>query len=62
MKVDLLSLASGAVITGLGAVVLIDSSDALDFAPGWVAVAVTVAVGVIVLFSGLADRGPDSHD
>jgi hypothetical protein len=59
MGVDLLSLASGAVIAALGALVLIDSSDAVDVSFGWAAVAVTAAVGVVVLLSGLVDRGPD---
>ena len=62
MKVDLVSLASGAVIAALGALVLLDSSDAIDVSLGWIAVALTAAVGVIVLLSGLADGGPSRHD
>ena len=41
MKVDLVSLASGAVIAALGALVLLDSSGALDLSLGWIAVALT---------------------
>ena len=62
MKIDLLSLASGAVIAALGVLVLIDSSDAVDVSFGWAAVAVTAAVGVILLLSGLVDRRPNRHD
>lgn len=62
MKVDVLSLASGAVITALGAAVLLDSSEAIDLSLAWSAVVLTAAVGVIVLLSGLFDRAPDRHD
>ena len=46
MKVDLVSLASGVVIAALGALVLLDSAGALDLSLGWMAVALTAAVGV----------------
>jgi hypothetical protein len=62
MNVDLLSLTSGAVIAALGVLVLFDSSDAIHVSFGWGAVAVTAAVGVIVLVSGLVDRRPSRHD
>jgi hypothetical protein len=61
-RIDLLSLASGVVVTALGALVLLDSSDALDIPLGWVAVAVTAALGVVVLISGVAGREPERHD
>lgn len=61
MKPDLVSLASGAAIAALGALVLLDSSGAVDLSPGWAAVAVTAAVGSILLVSGLARGAPD-HD
>jgi hypothetical protein len=62
VRVDLVSLASGAVIAALGALVLLDSSGAMDISLGWIAVALTGAVGVILLISGLA-KGPGSrHD
>ena len=41
MRSDLVSLASGAVIAALGALVLLDSSGALDLSLGWIAVALT---------------------
>ena len=41
MKMDLVSLASGAVIAALGALVLLDSSGAVDISLGWIAVALT---------------------
>lgn len=62
MKLDLVSLASGAVVAALGALVLLDTSGALDISLGWIAVALTGAVGVILLASGLVDGGGDRHD
>jgi hypothetical protein len=62
MKFDLLSLVSGAVVTALGAVVLIDSSGAVDLPLGWVAVAVTAALGVVMLMSGMVDNDANDHD
>ena len=52
MRPDLVSLASGAVIAALGALVLLDSSGALDVSLGWIAVALTAAIGTILLMSG----------
>jgi hypothetical protein len=62
MRVDLVSLASGAVIAALGALVLLDSSGAVDISLGWITVALTAAVGVILLISGLARGGAARHD
>jgi hypothetical protein len=62
MKVDRVSLASGAVIAALGAFVLLDSSGALDISLGWMAVVLTAALGAILLISGLLDGGPERHD
>jgi len=62
MTVDLVSLASGAVIAALGALVLLDASGALDLSLGWIAVALTAAVGAILLLSGLVDAGRGRHD
>jgi hypothetical protein len=59
---DLVSLASGVVVTALGAVVLLDASDTAEFPLGWVAVAVTAALGAVLLVSGMADGGSDRHD
>jgi hypothetical protein len=53
MKVDLLSLASGAVIAALGVLVLLDASGDVEISFGWSAVILTGAVGLIVLLSGL---------
>jgi hypothetical protein len=61
-RLDLLSLASGVVVTALGVVVLIDSSGAVDLPLGWVAVAVTAALGIVMLLSGTVESDPDSHD
>jgi hypothetical protein len=62
MRVDPVSLASGAVIAALGTLVLLDSSGALDISLGWMAVALTGAVGIILLFSGLARGAAARHD
>ncbi len=61
VRLDIVSLASGAVIAALGALVLLDSSGALDLSLGWVAAALTGAVGVILLLSGLV-RSAERHD
>jgi hypothetical protein len=62
VRVDLVSLGSGAVIAVLGALVLLDSAGALDLSLGWIAVVLTGAVGAILLLSGLADGGASRHD
>jgi hypothetical protein len=62
MRVDVVSLASGGVIAALGALLLLDISGALDVSLGWIAVALTGAVGSILLLSGLVDGGPNRHD
>lgn len=62
MSVDLVSLASGAVIAALGALLLLDSSGALDVSAGWMAVVLTGGVGGILLLSGLLNGGPKRHD
>lgn len=61
VKVDILSLGAGAAIAVVGALVLLDSSGALDLSLGWIAVALTGAVGVILVLSSLA-RQPGRHD
>ena len=60
MKLDVVSLASGAVIAALGVLVLLDSSGGLDVSLGWMSVALTAATGLILLISGL--DGGDRHD
>jgi hypothetical protein len=62
MRVDFVSLASGPVIAGLGVLVLLDSSGALDISLGWAAVVLTGAVGVILALSGLARSSGARHD
>ncbi len=62
VKVDRLSLGAGAVIAIMGGLILLDDSGVIDVSLGWIAVALTAAVGVIVLLSGLADSGPSRHD
>jgi hypothetical protein len=55
------SLASGAAVAALGVLLLIDSTNAIDLSLGWMAVALTGAVGAILLISGLAGGG-GRHD
>jgi ABC-type transporter Mla maintaining outer membrane lipid asymmetry permease subunit MlaE len=62
MRLDSVSLASGAVIAALGAIVLLDSADAVDITAGWMAVVLTAALGVVLLVSGLAGRHGGRHD
>jgi hypothetical protein len=62
VRTDLVSLASGAVVAALGALVLLDSIDALALTPGWAAVALTAAVGAILLVSGIVHGSEDRHD
>jgi hypothetical protein len=61
MRADLVSLASGVVIATLGALLLLDSSGALDLSMGWLGVAVTAAVGAILLVAGLVGSA-ERHD
>ena len=46
----------------LGALVLLDSSGALDLSLGWVAVALTAGIGTILVLSGLTGNGRGRHD
>lgn len=62
MKADLMSLGSGLVIAALGALILLDSSDAIDLTLGWIAVALTAAIGAILVLSGMAGGGQSRHD
>jgi hypothetical protein len=62
MKVDSVSFASGAVIVVLGALVLVDSADAINVSGGWGAVVITGTLGLVLLVSGLMDRGADRRD
>jgi hypothetical protein len=62
VRTDLVSIASGAVIAALGALVLLDSAGAIDLSLGWIAVALTAGIGTILLLSGLTGAGPERHD
>ena len=61
LNVDILSLGAGAAIAVVGVLVLLDSSGALGLSLGWMAVALTAALGVILVLSGLV-RQPTRHD
>ena len=56
LSVDILSLGAGAAIAAVGALVLLDSAGALHLSLGWMAVALTGAVGAILVLSGLARK------
>jgi hypothetical protein len=62
VRADIVSLASGAAIAALGALVLLDSSGAIELSLGWIAAALTGAGGVILLVSGLVNGGGKHHD
>jgi hypothetical protein len=62
VRVDLVSLGSGAIVAAIGALVLLDSAGAVDVSLGWIAVVLTGAVGAILLLSGLVKDGPERHD
>jgi hypothetical protein len=61
VRPDPVSLVSGTVVAVLGIVLLVDSAGAVDLSLGWMAVALTAAVGAILLLSGLAGNG-GRHD
>lgn len=53
LSADPVSLASGALVCVLGALLLLDSAGAIDL-DGWFAVAAAAAVGAILLVSGIS--------
>ena len=61
LNVDVVSLASGTLAAALGELILLDVTGALEVSIGWIAVALTAAVGAILLISGL-DGGEERHD
>jgi hypothetical protein len=61
LNVDILSLGAGAAIAVVGVLVLLDSSGAFGLSLGWIAVALTAAVGLILVLSGLVKQ-PARHD
>jgi hypothetical protein len=62
MRLDVVSLASGAAVAALGALALLDTSGAIDLSLGWLVVALTAAIGAILVLSGVADGGSERHD
>lgn len=62
LNVDPVCLGAGAALTALGVLIVLDSSGALSVPLGWMAAALTAAVGAILLLSGLAAGGPKRHD
>ena len=62
MRVDRVSLWSGAIVVAIGVLLLLDAADAFDVSAGWLAVALTAAVGGVLLVSGLANGRTGRHD
>jgi hypothetical protein len=62
MRVDVVSLAAGAIAAAVGGLILLESSGAIDLTLGWMAVVLTAAVGAILVVSGLAEDGASRHD
>jgi hypothetical protein len=59
---DPVSRGAGALIAAVGALLLLDTTGAIDLTLGWAAVVLTGAVGAILLLSGLAANGGERHD
>ena len=62
LRVDFASLGSGAALAARGVLRLLDSAGALDVSLGWMAVALTAVVGVILVLTGLFGPAPSRHD
>jgi peptidoglycan/LPS O-acetylase OafA/YrhL len=62
LRADWVSLSAGLVVAGLGALVLLDSAGALSVPLGWMAAALTAALGTVLLLSGLVDGAGGRHD
>jgi hypothetical protein len=62
MTVDRVSLWSGVIVIAVGALLLLDAAGALDVSPGWFAVALSAAVGGVLVVSGLANGRAARHD
>lgn len=61
LRLDGLSLGAGAAIAGVGVLLLLDSSGVASLSIGWMIVALTAAVGAILVLTGLGG-GPGRHD
>ena len=62
MRIDPVSLGSGGIVAALGLLMLLDTTGAMDVSLGWIAVALTAAVGGMLLLSGLANDSAERHD
>jgi len=62
MKADPVSLVAGLAAVVAGALVLMDSSGAVDVSFGWTMVVLTAAAGLVFLVSGLSGSGGARHD
>ena len=50
-----LSLAAGIAILALGALLVLERSDAIELSAGWIGAAFAAAAGSVLLVSGLSD-------
>jgi hypothetical protein len=62
MTVDRVSLWSGVIVVAIGVLLLLDAAGALDISLGWTAVALTAAVGGVLVVTGLANGRSERHD
>ncbi len=62
LSIDPVCLGAGVALAAVGVIIVLASSGALSVPLGWMAVALTAAVAVILLLSGLVDGGPRRHD
>jgi hypothetical protein len=62
VSLDATTLVAGVVVALLGVYSLLEAEGTIDLSLGWAAVAVTAALGVLFLLSGLAPGRGDSQD
>jgi len=62
VNVDRVSLWSGGIVIAVGVLLLLDAAGAVNVPAGWIAVALTAAVGGVLLVSGLANGRAERHD
>jgi hypothetical protein len=55
-SLDRVSLVAGLAMIALGALLVLDQSDAVELSPGIAGAALAAALGVILIASGLADE------
>jgi hypothetical protein len=59
---DPVGLVGGAVSVALGVVLLLEAEERIALGPGWLAVALCAGIGLVLVVSGLSDRGRGEGD